>query len=89
MNARSIFFRRALPGLLVVLASVLLTGCAALQQLDAWSRGTKTYVDSRDIGAKGLPASVTRSKNFVDRFILWSEIPVKEFYGLPYHTSRD
>lgn len=89
MDTRSICFRRAMRGALLVFVAAALTGCAALQQLDAWSRGTKTYVDSRDIGAKGLPASVTRSKGFVDRFILWSEIPVNEYHGLPYCTSRD
>lgn len=76
------------PAICVALAaSMMLPGCAVLQQLDDWSRGPVRYVDPRDVGAKGLPASVTRRRHFIDKFIIWSEVPVEEFYGLPYYTS--
>jgi hypothetical protein len=70
--------------LLIPLAG-LASGCAALEQLDEWSRPKVRYIDPRDIGPDGLPTS--RRKGYVNKFILWSEVPVGEFYGKPYYTS--
>jgi len=77
--------RRVLLG---VLALPLLSGCAALQQLDEWSRPKVRYVDTRDIGPSGLPVAGKR-RGYVNKFIIYSEVPVQEFYGLPYYTSSD
>ena len=62
------------------------TGCAQLAQLDAWSRGVKPYENPAQVGPDGIP--VQKRKHFIDKFILWSEVPVTEFYGLPYYTSK-
>ena len=70
---------------LLAIASCALPGCAALQQLDDWSRPKIRYIDPREIGPDGLPND--RRKGFVNKFIIWSEVPVSEFYGQPYYTS--
>ncbi len=74
--------KRLLP---LLLLTPLLGGCAVLQQLDEWSRPKVRYVDPRDIGPDGIPAG--RNPWFVNKFILWSEVPVDEFYGLPAYSS--
>lgn len=77
--------RRPLLWLLVL---PLLSGCAALQQLDEWSRPNVRYIDPREIGPRGLPPAGKR-RGYVNKFIIYSEVPVEEFYGLPYYTSAD
>ncbi len=72
---------------LLVAFALLATGCAQLAQLDAWSRGTKRYVDPAEMGPDGIPNQPR--KHFINKFILWSEVPVSEFYGKPYYTSRN
>ena len=74
--------KRLLPCLAL---APLLSGCAVLQQLDEWSRPGVRYVNPADIGPDGLPAG--RNPWFVNKFILWSEVPVDEFYGLPSYSS--
>jgi len=71
--------------LLIPLLAMLLSGCTVLKQLDEWSRPKIRYVDPRDIGPDGLPNA--KRRGFVNKFIIYSEIPVKEFYGLPSYTS--
>ena len=66
-------------------AGLLLPGCAVFQQLDEWSRPRIRYVDPRDIGPDGLPNA--KRRGFANKFIIYSEVPVKEFYGIPYYTS--
>ena len=78
---------RAVRTIFLLSAVCLLPGCAVLKQLDEWSRPKIRYVDPRDIGPDGLPNA--KRKGYVNKFILYSEIPVKEYYGLPYYTSRD
>jgi hypothetical protein len=51
-----------------------------LQQLDEWSRPKVRYIDPRDIGPDGIP--VVRRKGYVNKFIIYSEVPVTEFYPL-------
>jgi len=65
---------------------IFLPGCAVLKQLDEWSRPGIRMVDLRDIGPEGLPNA--KRRGFVNKFIVYSEVPVGEFYGLPYYTSR-
>jgi hypothetical protein len=77
--------RRVLLGML---AFPLLSGCAAWRQLDEWSRPGVRYVETREIWPAGLPAAGKR-RGYVDKFIIYSEVPVQEFYGLPYYTSSD
>jgi hypothetical protein len=71
--------------LLWLLVAPMLSGCAVLQQLDEWSRPKVRYIDPREIGPDGLPAA--RRRGYVNKFILWSEVPVSEFYGLPHYSS--
>jgi len=78
---------RLKPVALVACFSCLLPGCAVLQQLDEWSRPRIRYVDPRDIGPQGLPNA--KSKGFVNKFILASEIPVEDFHPGEWYTSRD
>lgn len=63
---------------LLACLALLLPGCAVLRQLDEWSRGPVRYVDPRDIGPDGLPNA--KRKGFVDKFIVWSQVPVEEFF---------
>ena len=71
--------------LIICLALTTTTGCSVLRQLDEWSRPGVRYIDPRSIGPDGLPSA--RRKGFVDKFIIWSEVPVSEFYGQPSYTS--
>ncbi|MBJ7259470.1 MAG: hypothetical protein JHD33_08015 [Chthoniobacterales bacterium] len=66
--------------LLILPLALLLSGCAVLQQLDEWSRPKVRYIDPRDIGPDGIP--VVRRKGYVNKFIIYSEVPVTEFYPL-------
>lgn len=70
---------------LICCAAFFLPGCAVLKQLDEWSRPGIRMVDLRDIGPEGLPNA--KRRGFVNKFIVYSEVPVGEFYGLPYYTS--
>ena len=69
----------------LILLAASTSGCAVMEQLDEWSRPKIRYIDPRDIGPDGLP--VSKRKGYVNKFILWSEVPVSEFYGQPYYTS--
>jgi hypothetical protein len=73
--------------LLWLLVAPMLSGCAVMEQLDEWSRPKVRYIDPREIGPDGLPAA--KRRGYVNKFILWSEVPVGEFYGLPYYSSED
>ena len=63
---------------LIPLLALLLNGCTVLQQLDEWSRPKIRYVDPREIGPDGLPYG--QRKGYVNKFILYSEVPVSEYY---------
>jgi hypothetical protein len=76
---------RIVRRLLLVLMAGMTSGCAVMEQLDEWSRPKVRYIDPREIGPEGLPND--RRKGFVNKFIIWSEVPVGEFYGQPYYTS--
>lgn len=69
----------------VPLLALMLSGCTVLQQLDEWSRPKIRYIDPRDIGPDGLPKA--KRKGYVDKFILASEVPVKEFYPSKWYSS--
>jgi hypothetical protein len=69
----------------LILLAGLTSGCAVVEQLDRWSRPKVRCIDPREIGPDGLPND--RRKGFVNKFIIWSEVPVSEFYGQPYYTS--
>ena len=73
--------------LLLVLMAGLTSGCAVMEKLDEWSRPKVRYIDPREIGPDGLPND--RRKGFVNKFVIWSEVPVSEFYGQPYYTSEN
>jgi len=78
---------RKIPATLLVSAVFLLPGCAVMRQLDEWSRPKIRYVDPRAIGPDGLPNA--KRKGYVNKFIVASEIPVKEYHPSTWYSSRD
>lgn len=58
-----------------------------MRKLDDWSRPKIRYVDPRDIGPEGLPDA--KRRGYVNKFIIWSQVPVSEFYPSKRFTSRD